>query len=779
MGARGTVGLVCATAVLGLPGAAAAETFTAGCFEGTGDANSLRAAITQANANGPGADTVSLGPRCRYLLTEVDNHWYGPNGLPPIAGDVTIEGNGSTIERDATKPPFRLLFVGADPAAAETPGYISPGPGRLALRDVTLTGGLAKGGDSNAGGGGAGMGGAIFSQGSVTLDRTLLIGNVAQGGAANDATAGGGGGGIGTDGSGEDGSTGGAGGGFGGVGPYGALGGLAGSGRGGGGAGIRAGEAGGNAAGLPGNGGGPATGLGGPGDATAGDASGGGAERGTQNLTGLGAGGNGGSAGLGGASGAAGAHNVSAGKQGRGGAGGGGGGGGVGGGGGKGGLGGYGDESPIDDPGGDGGHGGGGGFGAGGGRGGGRGDAGFSEGSTGHGGDGGFGGGGGAGGPTSPTQFSAGGGPGFGGGTPSDAGGGGGAGMGGAIFSMQGLLLIRNSTLTLNSATGGADDVADSGKGMGGAVFNLSGAFTAVGSTLISNSADYDGQSIYNLVYDGNTARTARTTLQDTIVAGILTPPLLVSDKTTYITPPPLGTAVTDVGGFNLVGSSATRGTGTIAGAPLLTADPQLGPLQDNGGLTRTRAPLAGSPVLDVGSPFDLTTDQRGLPRPSGPAADIGAVEVQVPAAPGGGVVGPGPGGGGHGGGAVLPAFGASVKVTLRLAATRIGPRGPVPVVVTNTNAFAVTGKLSARTTTKVKPSRRGKAKRLSLAARSFSVAAGKKTTVRLSLTKSLRYALARKKKLVLRVTAAVVDPAGNRRTVSRLLTPKLRRPRR
>jgi len=763
--------------VLGLPGAALAETFSAGCFEGTGDANSLRAAIAQTNANGPGADSVTLGPRCRYLLTEVDNHWYGPNGLPPIAGDVTIEGNGSTIERDATKPPFRLLFVGADPASAETPGYISPGPGRLTLRDLTLTGGLAKGGDSNAGGGGAGMGGGIFSQGSVTLDRTLLIGNVAQGGAANDDTAGVGGGGIATDGSGGDFVPGGSGGGFGGAGPFGASGGAA-LFSGGGGGGTRAGETGGNASsGLAGVGGGPATGLGGSGDAFGGDASGGGAERGADNVTGRGAGGPGGSAGAGGASGAAGAFTGGAGTQGRGGGGGGGGGGGVGGGGGKGGVGGYGDAS-VGDGGGDGGNGGGGGFGAGGGRGGGRGEAGFSEGVTGHGGGGGFGGGGAAGGPLSSTQFATGGSPGFGGGTPSVDGGGGGAGMGGAIFSMQGSLLIRNSTLTLNVATGGADDVAEGGKGMGGAVFNLSGAFTAVGSTLISNSADFDGQSIYNLVYDGNTARTARTTLQNTIVAGILTPPLLVSDKTAFITPPPLGTAVADVGDFNLVGSSAARGTGTFSGTPLLTGDPQLGPLQDDGGLTRTRAPLAGSPVLDVGSPFSLTTDQRGLPRPSGSAADIGAVEVQVPAAPGGGSdVGPGPGSGsGSGPGATPPAFGASTKITLRLAASRVGARGPIPVTVSNTNAFAVPGKLSARTSTKVKPSRRGKAKLLSIKARNFSVAAGKKVTVRLSLTKSLRYALVRKGKLVLRVTVAVVDPAGNRRSVRTTLTPKLKR---
>src|SRR5439155_15636504 len=41
--------------------------------------------------------------------------------------------------------------------------------------------------------------------------------------------------------------------------------------------------------------------------------------------------------------------------------------------------------------------------------------------------------------------------------------------------------------------------------------------------------------------------------------------------------------------------------------------DPRLGPLQDNGGPTLTRAPFPDSPLLDAGSnSTGLTTDQRG-----------------------------------------------------------------------------------------------------------------------------------------------------------------------
>jgi hypothetical protein len=62
----------------------------------------------------------------------------------------------------------------------------------------------------------------------------------------------------------------------------------------------------------------------------------------------------------------------------------------------------------------------------------------------------------------------------------------------------------------------------------------------------------------------------------------------------------------------------------------LVTDDPQLGPLQGNGGLTLTRMPLATSPVVNAGAP-DATSryDQRGpgYPRLVAGVQDIGAVE--------------------------------------------------------------------------------------------------------------------------------------------------------
>jgi hypothetical protein len=87
-------------------------------------------------------------------------------------------------------------------------------------------------------------------------------------------------------------------------------------------------------------------------------------------------------------------------------------------------------------------------------------------------------------------------------------------------------------------------------------------------------------------------------------------------------------------GGNSLVGSY-----GTLLTLPpdTLSVDPQLAPLDWNGGRTRTHALRADSPAVDAGSNAGgLASDQRGEPfaRVHGAAADIGAYEWQPDAAP-------------------------------------------------------------------------------------------------------------------------------------------------
>jgi len=64
----------------------------------------------------------------------------------------------------------------------------------------------------------------------------------------------------------------------------------------------------------------------------------------------------------------------------------------------------------------------------------------------------------------------------------------------------------------------------------------------------------------------------------------------------------------------------------------MINTDPKLGPLQDNGGPTQTRALAADSPAIDyVRINTGVTVDQRGRTRPVGPWADIGAYEYESP----------------------------------------------------------------------------------------------------------------------------------------------------
>ncbi len=137
---------------------------------------SLREAIRNALADaqvdntnceaGSGVDTIELGDTEEYVLIDADPS--NPrNGLPLITSTITINGNGSTIERagecllDGTRDTgeFRIFEIqGAN----------------VTLRDLTLSGGCADGnGSSNDGG-------AIFSDGDLLrLTRVVIEDNQA------------------------------------------------------------------------------------------------------------------------------------------------------------------------------------------------------------------------------------------------------------------------------------------------------------------------------------------------------------------------------------------------------------------------------------------------------------------------------------------------------------------------------------------------------------------------------------------------------------------------
>jgi hypothetical protein len=92
-------------------------------------------------------------------------------------------------------------------------------------------------------------------------------------------------------------------------------------------------------------------------------------------------------------------------------------------------------------------------------------------------------------------------------------------------------------------------------------------------------------------------------------------------------------------------------------------------------------------------------------------------------------------------------------------------------VLVSNANAFGVTGTVTGRGTAVVK-ARRAPVK---LAVRRFSVGAAGRASVRLTLPKALRRRLVRARKLGLRLSAVAQDPAGNRRAVSKRVVLRLK----
>jgi hypothetical protein len=123
-----------------------------------------------------------------YRFSVIDNN---SNGLPIITSDITINGNGGTIERFSEEPPpnFRLFEVATT--------------GTLQLNDVTIRNGgiVTEGGNlKNLGNayihnatfifGHAESGGSIHNKGLMTFSQSRLVNNYGGcgGGILNDST---------------------------------------------------------------------------------------------------------------------------------------------------------------------------------------------------------------------------------------------------------------------------------------------------------------------------------------------------------------------------------------------------------------------------------------------------------------------------------------------------------------------------------------------------------------------------------------------------------------
>jgi hypothetical protein len=129
----------------------------------------LIADINAANQEG-GSNTITLVAGTTFTLTAVNITTNGPTGLPAIAAnnDLTIRGNGGTIERSAIAgtPAFRLFDVAAGAS--------------LHLENLTLQGGIAFGSPANSPQTPA-RGGAIYNQGALSLSGVTVQNNTALG----------------------------------------------------------------------------------------------------------------------------------------------------------------------------------------------------------------------------------------------------------------------------------------------------------------------------------------------------------------------------------------------------------------------------------------------------------------------------------------------------------------------------------------------------------------------------------------------------------------------
>ena len=219
-----------------------------------------------------------------------------------------------------------------------------------------------------------------------------------------------------------------------------------------------------------------------------------------------------------------------------------------------------------------------------------------------------------------------------------------GAGGGGIFNNSSGTLALNQCTLSGNSAGGNsysdgggggiyndgtttlnqcslsgnnAYSIYGSGSLFGGGIYN-DGLLTLNQCTLSGNSA-LDGGGGIGIFENGTLAIT------NTIVAGNYDP---YGEDDIEI-----DSGILIYGGSNLV--QTVDNGGTITGPAPLTNAPDLAPLGNYGGPTQTMPPLPGSPAIGAGSVAANTfsTDQRGYPRTQNGLIDLGAVELQSPAA--------------------------------------------------------------------------------------------------------------------------------------------------
>lgn len=221
---------------------------------------------------------------------------------------------------------------------------------------------------------------------------------------------------------------------------------------------------------------------------------------------------------------------------------------------------------------------------------------------------------------------------------------------GGGIYNQEDLTMVDSTVSTNTSSRGGGLYNNDNSVATPGSIVNS----TFSGNQSLTNGGGIENSigtlNLFNVTIAKNTADSNNNGdgsgggIRNTISGTLNFVNTVIADNfdlsANEFAPDCLGTlnsnsfnALENGNGCTLTGST----TGNLNGA-----NPGLGNLQNNGGLTNTHAILAGSILIDAGDPsgcqdhnnVNLSTDQRGLPRPTDgngdgtPRCDIGAFEV-------------------------------------------------------------------------------------------------------------------------------------------------------
>ncbi len=206
--------------------------------------------------------------------------------------------------------------------------------------------------------------------------------------------------------------------------------------------------------------------------------------------------------------------------------------------------------------------------------------------------------------------------------------------FGGGIFNTgNGKLTLVNSTVFGNSSK------------TGGGIFNTS-TLTLINSTISGNIASGAGGGIYDFaiqtttitfctIYD-NTANHGGGILLEGGNKDVEARNSIFAGNRASTEPDIAGKLILD--GYNLIQNPAhaTLVRRDRASTNYIGMSTKVGPLQENGGPTKTHALLQGSLAIDK-IPLDacllkgISTDQRGVIRPQGSACDIGAYEYAPP----------------------------------------------------------------------------------------------------------------------------------------------------